>query len=140
MRAFDPKRSLIVLRGDKLLTSAAISATHWLKIHAHSREDIENILNRYGTTHIVVESEDLTGIAIHQEFRAFLDSGPFRLVKEIPVKSNYPVLRGQRIKIYEYLNSKPITADRLELRLPVVGQTLSIPIDRLLSRLGSPES
>jgi len=135
MRAFDPKRSLIVLRGDKLLTSASITFKRWLKIHAYSSEDIENILKKYGTTHIVVESEDRTGIAIHQELHDFLDSGPFRLVKEIPVKSNRRRLRGQTLKIYKFLNSEPITADRLELRLPVVGQTLSIPIDRLLSRI-----
>jgi len=140
MRALDPKRSVIVLRGDKLLTSSAIYPRHLLKIHAHSRDDIEDILGKYGTTHIVVESEDRTGIAVHQEFRAFLESGPFRLVKEIPVKSNHVMLKGQTLKIYEYLNAKPMSADKLELRLPVVGRKLVVPINRLRRRLRLPPS
>ena len=135
MRALDPKRSVIVLRGDKLLTSSAIYPRNLLKTHAHSHEDIEDILGKYGTTHIVVESEDRTGIAIHQELRSFLESGPFRLVKEISVKSNHSKLRGQTLRIYEYLDPKPMTADYLELRLPIVGQTLRVPIDRLRRRL-----
>ena len=139
MRALDHNRSLIVLRGDKLLTSSSIFPNTLLKIHAQSTEDIENILNKYGTTHIVVESKDHTGIKIIQELLVFLNSGPFRLVKIYPVKSNFSGLEDQTLKVYEYLNSKPITATHLELRLPVVGQTLNIPIARLLSRIPHPE-
>ena len=121
-----------------MLTSSAIYAHKSLKIHANSREDIEDILGKYGTTHVVVESEDRTGIGIREDFRAFLESGPFRLVREIPVKSNHYMLKGQTLKIYEYLNPKALTADTLELRLPTVGQTLRVPIERLRRRLHIP--
>jgi len=131
-------RSVIVLRGTKLLSSFSVHPGNWQMIHAHSHEDIEDILDKYGTTHIVVESKARTGIAIHQELRGFLESGPFRLVKEISVKSNHSKMRGQTLKIYEYLTPKPMTAEYLELRLPIVGQTLRVPMDRLRRRLGSP--
>jgi hypothetical protein len=139
IRAFDPQKSRIVLRGDKLLSSSSIVPKHWLKIHVHSAQEIENILNQYGTTHIVVESADRSGIAIHQAFRAFLDVGPFRLVKEIPIESNRAPLEGQMLKIYEYLSPQPMSADWLELRLPIVGKTLGIPLDRLRRQPRSPD-
>jgi len=137
-RAFDPKRSLIILRGDKLLSSSSIMPRQWLKVHAHSRTDLENMIKEYGPSHIVVEAEHRSDILIHQEFRKFLDQGPFRLVSEIPVQSNRSPLRGQTLKIYEYLNSQPMTAKQLELRLPIVGQTVRVSVDPLRRQLQRP--
>ncbi|MCF6158968.1 MAG: glycosyltransferase family 39 protein [wastewater metagenome] len=126
MRSLNDKKPMYILRGDKLLTSSSITPGHWLKVHAHSREDIEKIFDEYGIVYIVVEREDWTGIKIHQELRSFLDSGPFKLVKEIPVKTNR--WQPQTLKIYEYVNAKPGSAHTLKLRLPSVGQTLNVPI------------
>ena len=132
MRSLDSKKSMYVLRGDKLLSSHSIYPKKNLKVHAHSREDIEKIFDKYGILYIVVQNEDWTGgIEIHQELRVFLDSGPFRLVEEFPIESNINDLKGAKLKIYKYLNAKPIIADYLELRLPSVGQMLKIPIRHL---------
>ncbi len=126
MRALNNKKSIFVLRGDKLLTSSSITPGHWLKTHAHSSEDIEKIFDNYGIVYIVVEKEDWTGIKIHQELRSFLDSGPFKLVKEIPINTNR--WQPQTLRIYEYLNAMPMAADYLKLDLPSIGKVLHVPI------------
>jgi hypothetical protein len=130
IRALDRNRSIFVLRGDKLLTSSALGKDQRLEVHAHSRQDIADILDKYGVTDIVVEGTEVSEVEIHHEFRRFLDSGPFLLVKTIPIDSNIAGLRGNTLKIYRYLDAKPATADRLELRLPLVGVTISVPLGR----------
>lgn len=136
MRALDADRSMYVLRGDKLLTSASISSTRWLKIHANNRSDIEDILKKYGVTLIVVERNDYTGIAIHKELREFLKTNKFQLLREIPIVSNrrvttlaeQPSLGMQTLQIYEYVDAVPLTAEELIIELPIVGQTLRVPL------------
>lgn len=129
MRQLDPARSMYVLRADKLLSSSAIGSKTWLKVHADTRNDIRKILDQYGIVYIVVESRDESGVKIHQLFREYLKTGPFKLRKEIPVISeNRTPLKDQTLLIYEYTEPKPITADHLELNLPVVGQTIKVPM------------
>lgn len=132
MRALDPQRSMYVLRGDKLLSSASIT-NYWMKTHAHSEEDIRKIFDRYGPHYIVVESDPWSGSPpIHQALREFLKSGPFELVHEIPIVTNRQPLEQKSLQIFEYLDAKAVTADFLELRLPVVGQTIRVPFRQQL--------
>lgn len=131
MRAGDPQRSMYVLRGDKLLSSSSILATHWLDVHAQSEQDILSIFDNYGIQYVVVESNDTFSVSIHEKLREFLKTGPFQLEKEIAVQSSRSMLMDQRLLIYRYLNAKPPSADYLELRLPVVGQTLRVPVQNL---------
>jgi len=128
MRALDPDRSRLVLRGNKLLSSSAIYFKLHLQVHAHSREDIQKIFDQYGVVYVVVESRDQTDIPIHRTLREFLESGPFGLEREIPVSSNLPHLAGQTLRVYRYLEPKRMTATTLELRLPIVGRTLRVPM------------
>jgi hypothetical protein len=129
MRAFDPNRSMYIFRGRKILSSSVFHSRKGLVVHANSAEDIREIFDKYGIEYIIVESEYRAKIArIHQKLREFLNSGPFRLVKEIEIESNHPKLIGQNLKIYKYLNAKPITADFLEIRLPAVSLTIRAPI------------
>jgi hypothetical protein len=128
IRALDPKRSMFVLRGDQLLTSAVMSKRIRVQVHAHSRQDILDIFDRYGVVHIVVERGDRSTVAIHHELRAFLRSGPFDLVTAIPVETNLRWLTDQTLEIYRYRTPKPRTATQLVLRAPLVGLTVTVPI------------
>lgn len=130
MRALDPKRSMYVLRGDKLLSSSSIFSNHWLEINAFYKEDIKKIIDDYGISCIVVESRETSNIEIHRIFREFLASGPFQLIREIMVDSNRENLKNQTLKIYRYLQLKPPTAEYLTIKLPIVGQNLKIPYRR----------
>ncbi len=128
VRAFDPDRSIFVLRGDKLLSSSALEKSMRLKIHATSRRDIANLLDKYGVTDIVVESREASTVDIHHELRRFLDTGPFRLLETIPIDSNIPWLRDNTLKVYRYLEAKPPTAESLRLRMPLIGVTVDAPL------------
>jgi hypothetical protein len=105
-----------------------MSKLNRLSVHAHSREDIQEIFDRYGVVYIVVESDEQSPVPIHHELRDFLATARFELIEQIAIDSNWPLLAGQTLKLYRYLEPKPPTADRLELRVPLVGPTISVPL------------
>ena len=130
IRSLDPARSTVVLRGDKLLSSSAVWRGQ-LTIHAHNESDIRDILDKYGVTIIVIETRDYTGIPINRLLRSFLQSEDFELIKEIPIESNSGPLSDNSLKIYRYLKAKPPNAEFITLELPIVGQTLKVPMKKL---------
>jgi hypothetical protein len=133
MRAHDDARSMYVLRADKLLASSSISAKNRLELHAQNKKEILEILGKYGIELIVVESQDISGVEIYKEFRELLQNGPFSLIKRIPVETTRPVLDDQELLIYRYLERKPIAGNTLTLHLPVVGQTIEVPLRELIN-------
>ena len=128
MRQHDPKREMFVLRGDKLLSSSAVSARSLLKVHAQTPTDIRAIFDKYGVVFIVVERDSRFNVPIHQILRDYLKSGPFQLVKSIPVESNRKILKGQALLVYQYLSPQLLSATHLELDLPIVGKTITVPM------------
>jgi hypothetical protein len=137
MRALDPNRSMYVLRGDKLLSSSAISSTRWLEVHIHNEQGIKEIFDDYGIDYVVVESIDRSGVEIHQVLRDYLKTGPFTLENDIQVESTRPPLRGQQLLIYRYTDRKPIRNSSMKLRLPVVGKTIDVQIRKLSRHEGT---
>lgn len=133
-RQQDPNRSTYVLRGDKILTSASISAKHWLEVHASTYDDFRKILKQNAVSIIVVEDRDYTGLAPHKAFREFLKTDQFRLVDTIPITANRnisilpgsPPLNGRSLLIYENKAAADQPEGKLILKLPVVGRTIVI--------------
>ena len=131
MRSLDPGKSMYVLRGRQVLSTSVFSETTF-EVHAKSREELTAIFDRYGIEYIVVEREKLFGVSkIHQTLRNFLDEGPFELAKAIPIQSHSMKWKGQSLRIYRYLEPKPVTANDIEIRLPAVGLTVKGPIVHL---------
>lgn len=128
VRALDADRSIFVLRGDKLLTSSMGSKAKRLQVHVRSREEIQDLLDRYGVVHVVVERYERSTVAIHHTLREFLWTGPFELVHEIPVDTNRELLQGQTLQIYRYLTPRPPSATQIELRVPLVDRTFTVPL------------
>lgn len=131
MRAADPQKSMYVLRADKLLTSSAINNSIWLEVHAKTEADIERMLQEYGVELVVLESRDTSGIDIHQRLRRLVGGDGFQRLASIPVVSNREPLQQQTLDVYRYLRAKPLTAQYLTLKLPVVGQTIKVPLRTL---------
>ena len=74
------------------------------------------------------------GYKSYQYLEPGYDYKPFDLVKEIRIQTNRDgLIRKQTIRIYRYLDPKPITADYIEIRLPAVGQTIKGSIRHLKS-------
>jgi hypothetical protein len=134
MRALDPNRSMYVLRGHKTLSTSVFNEPYGLKAHANTPRDIRDIFDRFGIEYILVERKKSKSAAgIHQVLRDFLQEGSFEMVKEIPVLGSRKGIKEQTIRIYRYLDPKPITADYIEIRLPAVGQTIKGSIRHLKS-------
>lgn len=139
MRALDPERSMYVLRGDKLLSSSSIVSRNRLEVHARDAADVIAILRKYGVQFIVVEDRNTIGLPIHGVLRDVLkNEEDFALVKTIPVDTGTPSTReplaGVSLLIYEARERGMPEDGILELRLPVVGQTLRVPLRGLKER------
>ena len=123
---------MYILRGRKTLSSSVFLTPDELQAHAESEDDIRGILDSYGVEFVVVESTvEPRAHQIHHTLRDFLGHGPFELKTEIPVRTSARIKQGQTLRIYRYLDSPPITADHIEIRLPAVGQTVKAPIRNL---------
>lgn len=141
-RALDQGRSMVVLRGDKLLSSSAINMATKVEVHAEGRQEIEEIFRSLGVSLIVVEERNYTGLDVHDELRRFLKTDSFELVQAIPIHSNrtvsvladFPPLGGQDLLVYRYKDAKTLTSGVVSLRLPVVGQTLSVDMETMMER------
>jgi len=144
LRKLDQELSMIVLRGDKMLSSAAVSAelqlrrnpkglveNEFVKVKAQDRNDIEKIFRDYGVKFIVVEVKNYSPLPMHQELRKYLEGGPFELVWEQPIKGNMAGHTDNAIRVYRFLDAQPMTAEFLELDLPIVGQLIRIPTSSL---------
>ncbi len=133
-RIHDPERKSVIVRGDKLISSSSIFYDNKLKIHLHTREEIDKALSELGIQFIVVESLNTSNIEIYDTLRELLqDKSCFRLHKAIPVSSNYNDLKMQKLLIYENLRYKGVTGDHiLNLNLPVVGQQIKFKLEEIL--------
>lgn len=143
MRALDAQRSMYVLRGDKLLSSTSIAGSNRLAVHVEGSEGIIDLLDRYGPQFVVVEDRNTIGIPVHDKLRDLLKKhARFNLVESIAVDTGEPSTREplQHVTILIYEDTERKTPDEgiLELRLPVVGQTLRVPFRAVEDRASQP--
>ena len=136
VRILDTDRKFIVLRGDKLLASSSISYTNKLQIHLHTKEEIAKALSDFGVQFIVVESTNISNVQIYDKLRELLsDNAHFALRRSIPIESNIAKLENQNLLVYEDVNYKGINKNAtLNLRLPVVGQSINMELKRIIPR------
>jgi len=132
-RIHDHGKKLLILRGDKIISSSAITYKHKLAIHLKNKEEMLNAIHDMGVQFIVIESMNISDLEIYDEFRELLtDQTRFKLHKVIEVKSNLHELRNQTLLVYEYLSWKGIRNGKmLRLRLPIVGKTIEIQMEKL---------
>jgi len=139
IRSLDSERSMYVLRGDKLLSSTSIGGHNRLEVHAHDAAEVAAILDEFGPQFVVVEDKNTIGVPIHGVLRELLRADSrYRLVKRIPVDTGNPSTRdpldGISLLVYEVLDRSHPGDGVLRLRLPVVGQTLQVPLRGLHER------
>lgn len=132
----DKKKEMVVLRGDKLISSSSISYTNKLEIHLHNEDEILKKLSAMGVQFIVVESINVSGLEIYTRFREMLkNESIFKLIKTIDVKSNNKTLENMKLLVYKKLDWAALDPEQeLILRLPVVGQTLKLRMSRVLPK------
>ena len=97
----------------------------------HTEGEILKAFDGYGVSYVVVEENDQTNLKIHKSLRDLLDTDRFEVVREIPIQSNRRMLQAQTLRIYRYLDQKPLSAENITLSLPIVGHTLQVPTKNL---------
>ncbi len=134
MRVLDPERRFVIVRGDKLIASSSITYNNRLKIHLRNETEMAKALSDLGVQFLVVESREKSNIEAFAKFRKLLDNHPSIVLKKtIPLESNHSVLKDQSLLIYENLrNPNPKANTVLNLRLPVVGQTIKMPLENIV--------
>ena len=132
-RKHDLARRLIVLRADKILTTSKMARTNFAE-KIDRPEQIYDVLHRYGTRYVVIEDRPSQSRVL-EWLRHELTSPRFAERTRIPLRVTDVRMRGTSLAIYEFLDASAPAADaKLSMHLPVIGQSLDIPLQDLIDR------
>jgi dolichyl-phosphate-mannose-protein mannosyltransferase len=123
MRAREDRRDIDVIRADKLLLRVAIRRELGVQEKSASPEEIAKMMDDYGVSYIVAQSDFWTDLQTMANLQTALRSDRFEEVTRIPVAANLTV-EDRELRIYR--NKTPISAERKKLRidLPIIGRTI----------------
>ena len=117
----------IVLRADKIL--ATRDNTVIIEDRINSREDIYEILQKYGVCYVVVENRGVSSTALRM-LKDEVTSDNFFLRKLVPIHSNIATLSKTSLGIYEYKDFTKARNDAiLDMNIPLMG-------DHVVTRFG----
>jgi len=116
MRAHDPERRFFVLR--KVLYSSRIVTGQGGVELAHSREDIQRLIDEYGIEHIVVLNDIPLYFESQKMLREMLAEPPYVLVRKTLIETNDRRWKGRYL--LHYRNSQPSRPSAKELRLKML--------------------
>jgi len=132
-RKHDHARQAIVLRSDKLLTTSYMSFVS-VEDRISSREEIDDILRRFGVGYVVLEDRPTPSRALNW-LREETRTDRFAERLRIPIVTNEPRLRGTSLAIYEFLDRRDPDPDAVvDMKLPLVGSEVAVRLSDLLSR------
>lgn len=145
LRKYDTQHRLVMLRADKLFATS-LMGWHGVVSRIDNPDQIDPILQRYGTRYVVVE--ELRDRAVLGDFSA--DSKPLQWLRaelktsrfaerlRVPTVSTEPMFQGISLVVYEYLAATPPAPDAvLDFDLPLVGRRITVPLRHLTDGTGS---
>jgi hypothetical protein len=126
LRRFDPAKSRIVLRADKLFHPKTELDKRG-QVLVHSPNDIRRWLDAYGVNQIITENGPPLSPA-SQMLRDILNTKDFALVKRWRLISRGGHNVGDSLRLYE--RSRPLTPRKARLRIPIpaFGRTIEVPL------------
>lgn len=130
VRKHDRNRDIIVLRSDKLLATSQMA--WFVEDRINSREEIYDILQRYGVGYVVIEDIKSQSPAL-ELLRQEVKSERFILRKKILIRSNYSNVHNVPLIVYEYKDyTPPKEGVMLEMNIPLMGDSIQVPFKELL--------
>ena len=129
MRALDPQRRSIVL-------SKALYVTNVIKQFGSlelvdNQQELAALLDEYGIRIVVVTENEPQEFPIQSVLRQYLQTPRFQLRARIPIASNQPGIAGTQLLIYENLQTQPLRARTLRLRMLTLDHDIEVPIGEL---------
>jgi 4-amino-4-deoxy-L-arabinose transferase-like glycosyltransferase len=133
VRKHDPERRLVVLRADKIFTTSLMSRESFEE-RIQRPAQIHEMLRRYGTRYVVIEDQPSQSRVV-EWLREEVKSSRFVERRRIPIQGTDRRLKGTSLAVYEMLgHSGPEAGAVLSMHLPVIGQSLDIPLQDLIDR------
>jgi hypothetical protein len=133
VRKHDTARRLVVLRADKLLTTSLMARVS-VEDRISKREEIYTILHTFGTRYVVIEDRPSQSRVL-EWLREELLSPRFVERARIPIRTSDSRLQGVHLVVFELLDfSPPDPQAVLSLRLPIIRQSLEVPLRDLMER------
>lgn len=130
VRKHDPRRRLVVLRSDKLLTTSLMGQLS-VEDRIRSPQEIYPLLDRYGTRFIVIEDMP-SGSAVLDWLRDELRGDRFIERRRIGVDPSDSSLRRPSLLVYEYKGARPPDPDaEIDLKLPLIGGEIRVRLSAL---------
>ena len=130
VRKHDPSQDLIVLRSDKILATSRMYGI--VKERINSREQIYEILQKYGVGYVVLEDKKSKSRSL-EWLREEVKTDNFILRKKVILRSSYQDVNNVPLVIYEYKNyTPPKEGVILEMEIPLMGDSIQIPFKELL--------
>jgi hypothetical protein len=122
LRALDPDRHLFTVRSDKLLLRVAIRRELGVEQKAYSEAQISQMLDMYGISYVVAQSDFWTDLSVMASLQHVLRSDQFSEVARIPIVATVST-DDRELRIYR--NNHPIEPGHtLTLDLPIIGATV----------------
>jgi hypothetical protein len=122
VRRLDPSGKIMVLRAEKVMPELRF------RREQRNEEYLFSALRSLGTKYIVVENLDWEDIPELARLRAYLQGNKFALRKKIDVTSTMDSYKGATILIYEFLGEINPPKESIEMRMPKMHKTVSIPL------------
>jgi hypothetical protein len=131
LRRFDDQRRRVVLRSDKLLVTMSVNKLYGVKTHVQQIDDIKELLQRNAVRWIVVESRDLIGLKEFEMLHELLRTPDYRLIAEIPIRSNRPIYQNMSLQIYENTKLELPEDGVVRLDFPHLGRSFEFQFDAI---------
>ena len=132
IRKHDPRGEHVVLRSDKIFTTSRMSRSS-VEDRISDRQEIYAHLQRYGTRFVVIEDRP-SDAHVLEWLREEVKTSRFIERLRIPIGTSDWRLRDVSLAIYEYRDARlPDPAAELELRVPLVGRAVKVPLAELIA-------
>ncbi len=129
MRTIASRPDIYTLRADKLLLDIAVERAFGVRQKAMSERQIGTMLDRYGVSYVVAQTDFWTDLPVMARLDAVLHSPQFAEVARIPVVANVPT-EDREICIYRNTHSVTANGTALKLDLPIIDRAVEGTVGR----------
>jgi hypothetical protein len=122
IRSLESRRDISVIRADKLFLNVSVMTERGLQPRDFSREQIVDMLNRYGVSYVVTIPHVWTEAPVMANFDAVLNSPQFQLVKQIHMTGP---LQEKELAVYRNLGPLADPPDPYKIDVPAANLKLA---------------